>query len=276
MNEPEPYPEHFYKYRAVENTTDLLADNAVNALLNHQAIFSSRTNFNDLFDSKIELVKPTPRQLKNLKSVAGKENKRFIDRCVNKGAFTATGRKFISDIEIEFTRLIDSYAFFSVSKNQKSNLMWSHYASKHTGFCIEFKSAHIKAEKVSYQDKVPSINLLECIRLGITDGEELGEHVGKALRIKLKEWDYEDEYRLLAGNATGRVPHGKKFIKIPYDSKFVESVIFGCRMDDKTKKFIAQNMPSHVKFKQAKEETSTIEIVPWSATPLKTRRTAEL
>lgn len=265
MNESEPYPEYFYKYRAVENPANLLKDNAINALLDHQAIFSSRTNFNDIFDSKIELVKPTPKQLKNLKSLVNKENKRLIDRCISKGAFTATGLNFISEIKNSFNQLIDSYAFFSVSKNPKSNLMWSHYASKHAGFCIEFKSARIKAEKVSYQDKVPSINMLEFIRLKfeITDGKELGEHVGKALRIKLEEWRYEDEYRFLADNGMGRIPCGEKFIKIPYTPDFIQSIIFGIRMEDDVKKFIAREMPCHVEFKQAVEKTSAIEIVPW-------------
>ncbi|MNF01610.1 hypothetical protein D3C80_2006210 [compost metagenome] len=59
----------------------------------------------------------------------------------------------------------------------------------------------------------------------------------------------------------GRIPKGKRFIKIPYSSNFVESIIFGCRMQDDVKKFIMRHMPGPVKFKQAVARTSTVEII---------------
>lgn len=257
------YPKYFYKYRAIENTEKLENDYAIDALLNNQAIFSSRTNFNDLFDSKIELIKPTPRQFKELKSIVEKTDKLLINECISKGAFTTKGLKLIEDIEDSFNQGIDSYPFLSVSKNPKSNLMWSHYANSHKGFCIEFKSEHMKADKVSYQDSIPKLNTIDMFRLhfNVIDGEEFGKHIWKSLRTKLHEWAYEDEYRFQANNSMGRIPLGKKFIKIPYAPEFVESVIFGCRMPDEIKKFIIRHMPHHVKFKQAVIRTSTIDIV---------------
>jgi hypothetical protein len=41
-------------------------DYAIKALLNSEAIFSSRKNFNDLFNSKIDIVFPKPEQVLNL------------------------------------------------------------------------------------------------------------------------------------------------------------------------------------------------------------------
>lgn len=259
----ESYPKYFYKYRTISSAVDLSRDHAVDALLNNQAIFSSRRNFNDLFDSKIELVKPAPREFKEIKSIVGKEGKQLLSECVHKGRFTAKGLEVIRDVEKSFNELIDSYAFLSVSNNPVSNLMWSHYADSHKGFCIEFKSEFMKAEKVIYQQNIPKLNTIDFYRhyFKIHDGEALGHQIWRALRTKLDEWEYESEYRFHASNAMGRIPKGKDFIKIAYDAEFVESIIFGCRMQDNVKKFIMKNMPETVKFKQVVARTSTVEIV---------------
>ncbi|WP_405122358.1 DUF2971 domain-containing protein [Pseudomonas sp. M20] len=259
----ENYPNYFYKYRNISNFDDFSKDWAIDALLNNQAIFSSRTNFNDLFDSKIELIRPTPKEFKELKSLVGKDGKKLISDCIHKGKFTARGLEIIKGVEDSFNETIDSYAFMSVSKNPTSNLMWSHYANSHKGFCIEFKSEFMKAEKVTYQKHIPKLNTIDLHRLyhQTYDGEELGHQIWRALRTKLDEWEYESEYRFQANNAMGRIPKGKNFIKIAYEADFVESVIFGCRMRDDAKKFIINNMPKMIKFKQAIARTSTLEII---------------
>lgn len=255
------YPRYFYKYRSV-NTENFEKDYSIDALINHQAILSSRLNFNDLFDSKIELIKPTPQQIKELKNLVGKSDKIYLNGLTNKGAFSSRGFELIENLEESFNKIIDRYAFFSVSKNPVSNLMWSHYANSHKGFCIEFKSEFLKADKVIYQNTIPQLNMIDMLRLqlNLTDGEELGKHIWQALRTKLNEWSYETEYRFQAGNSMGEIPVGSTFMKTPYNPKFVESVIFGCRMPNEIKKFIVKKMPSHIKFKQAVAKTSNIEI----------------
>ncbi|WNF54041.1 DUF2971 domain-containing protein [Pseudomonas sp. SG20052] len=259
----EDYPKYFYKYRAVSNSDDLSKDYAIDALLRNQAIFSSRKNFNDLFDSSIELIKPTPREFKEIKSLVGKDDRRLLSECIHKGLFTPAGLALINGFEESFNETIDSYGFMSVSKNPVSNLMWSHYADSHKGFCIEFRSEFMKAEKVSYQKVIPKLNTIDLHRLHfkIYEGDDIGHQIWRALRTKLDEWEYESEYRFQANNAMGRIPKGKKFIKIPYNENFVESIIFGCRMQDDVKKFIMRHMPGTVKFKQAVARTSTVEII---------------
>lgn len=204
------YPKYFYKYRSIEDTNNLQDDYVIDALLNNQAIFSSRTNFNDLFDSKIELVRPTPRQIKELSGSVEKADKTFLKNCIDKGSFSNLGLEQIENIENSFNKLIDSYAFLSASKNPKSNLMWSHYANSHKGFCIEFKSNFLKADKVSYQSTIPKLNMIDMLRLKfkLINGEELGQHIWQSLRTKLNEWEYEDEYRFQARNAMGKNTHG--------------------------------------------------------------------
>lgn len=256
------YPKYFYKYRSITNTTELEKDYAIEALLNNQAIFSSRTNFNDLFDSKIELVRPAPWQIKKLSGLVNKSEKAHLRNCVNHGSFTPQGLELIKCIEDSFNNKIDSYPFLSLSDNPASNLMWSHYANSHSGFCIEFKSEFLEAKKVTYSDSIPKLNTIDMLRLNLNliNGEELGMHILQSLRTKLSEWSYESEYRFHANNSMGKIPAGDKFIKCPYSPEFIESVIFGCRMPIEFKKFIAKRMPSSIKLKQAVARTSSIEI----------------
>ncbi len=180
------YPKYFYKYRSTGSVDDLQSNHAVDALLKNKAVFSSRTNFNDLFDSKIELIKPTPLQLKEAMKLAGKVDKLFIKKFLNKGRFSAEGIEFIEKLEKSFNELIDSYAFLSVSSKATSNLMWSHYANSHKSFCIEFKSEFMKADKVIYQDKIPKLNMIDIFLSGLNliSGEEMGQHIWQSLRTK--------------------------------------------------------------------------------------------
>jgi hypothetical protein len=257
------YPKFFYKYRSITNTTDLEKDYAIEALLNNQAIFSSRTNFNDLFDSKIELVRPTPRQIKELSGLVNKSEKANLRSLIKNGSFTPQGFEFIKGIEDEFNRKIDSYPFLSLSANPISNLMWSHYSNSHSGFCIEFKSEFLKAEKVTYSESTPKLNTIDILRanLNLINGEELGNYILQSLKIKLSEWLYESEYRFHASNSMGKIPTGEKFIKFSYKPEFVESIIFGCRMPVEFKKFIAERVPDNINIKQAVARTSRIEII---------------
>ncbi|MFM1693121.1 DUF2971 domain-containing protein [Aeromonas salmonicida] len=260
------YPEFFYKYRPIDSHDNFQDDYAIDALIKNKAIFSSRTNFNDLFDSKIELIKPTPLQLKEIMVRVSKHEKHFIKKLIHNGGFTYAGIEFIQELEKNFNELIDSYAFYCVSSNPTSNLMWSHYANSHKGFCIEFKSKFMPAEKVIYQDEIPKLNIIDIFlsSLKLIKGEEVGIHIWQSLRTKLIEWDYESEYRLKANNSMGRIPADKQFMIMPYNPEFVESVIFGCRMPPDAKQLIIDQMPSGTKFKQAVGKISCIEILKFN------------
>lgn len=256
-------PKFFYKYRSVIDKANLSKDYAINALVKNEAIFSSRKNFNDLFDSKIELINPTPKDIKELRRLVKKEDKAFLSEWINKGEFTHKGKEMVKEIEDKFNKLVDSYPFFSVSSKSTSNLMWSHYAGSHSGFCIEFRSEHMPAKKVIYQKAIPKIKTMAMHRsfLGLDEGEDLGNRILTALRTKLDEWEYESEYRVHASNNYGSIQEGENFIKIPYDPIFVESVIFGCRMSESVKEHIIQAMPENLKYKQAVAKMSEIVIV---------------
>lgn len=257
----EIYPKYFYKYRSINDKENLIKDYTIDALINNYFIFSSRLNFNDLFDSKVEIIKPSANELKRIIN-ANKAAKKEIGHYLRKGKITVEGEEFLYKLEIAINDLIDSYGFLSLSSNPVSNLMWSHYADSHKGICIEYKSEFVQAQEVFYEDSIPQLNINEMIRQKYFPeySKDFGLNIWRALRTKLKEWEYESEYRYKANNFMGKIPKGQNYLKVKYEKKFVESVIFGCRTPVSVKKFICDNMGCDIKYKQAVVGKSSVEI----------------
>jgi Protein of unknown function (DUF2971) len=262
-------PRFFYKYRAIKNLEDLDKDYSLKGLFENQAIFSCRDNFNDLFDCKIELIPPCPKQLKNIKKTLSQKERIEISRLCEKGKITNEGKIFIENLEENFKQLVDGYFFYCVTANCKSNLMWSHYADSHRGFCIEFRPEHMDASKVLYKADIPELKLIDiiCSHYDIPQEKHVGDEIWHALRTKLEEWKYEEEYRFQLGYDMSHliIEKNDKFSIVSYEPYFVESIIFGCRMSEKIKNYIIKNMPKETKFKQAIEEKSSIKITNYKS-----------
>ncbi|WP_458039082.1 DUF2971 domain-containing protein [Pantoea ananatis] len=259
------YPKYFYKYRQVSCTEDLRLDYSLTNLINNESIFSSRLNFNDLFDSKIKLVNPTPKEIKILTSSLKKAEKQNLNNMIYKGKLTTYGEKLLQDIGLSFEEEIDSYPFMCLSSRADSNLMWSHYADSHKGFCIEFKSKFIRAKKVRYSDTIPQLKTIEFLKMLFCNerNEELGDYILSALCTKLKEWEYEAEYRLVGAKSITKFNGPPYFKKVSYGHDWVESIIFGCRTSQDVKNHIIKSLPTGTKFKQATPGSSKIEIIPF-------------
>lgn len=259
------YPKYFYKYREIKSRDKLENDLSLKSLFGFEAAFSSRKIFNDLFDSKILFVEPSKEELNNLNGMFEALIQNSKSGCFGDGEKIPTADEAIKKLPDELNNLIDKYPFYCVSKNSKSNLMWSYYAGSHTGFCIEFKSEYLKADKVTYESEIPKLEILDLIRLKINpNNKQLSSNIWRALRTKLVEWKHEEEYRFQASNSMkggGRIPDEQNHLIVQYTPEFVESVIFGCKMDENIKEHIVRNMPDDTVFKQAIELDSSIEIV---------------
>ncbi|MEQ1622547.1 MAG: DUF2971 domain-containing protein [Methylococcales bacterium] len=109
-----------------------------------------------------------------------------------------------------------------LSRNPLNLLMWAHYATKHTGFVVEFS---IPIKSTTYDDHlclVPFPVEYKNERPIIKNHKWFKEQ----LLTKGKDWEYEQEERVL-DFVRGYGIH-------PYDSKqILKSVIAGMRMSDK-------------------------------------------
>lgn len=108
-----------------------------------------------------------------------------------------------------------NHNFVSLSLTTKNDnlLMWSHYASNHTGFVIELETDHLffndphrHLYQVPYEQIRPGITLKECEELVAEVSSYLKgrKHVDEVkienliqLFSKSPHWAYEDEWRLL-------------------------------------------------------------------------------
>lgn len=88
----------------------------------------------------------------------------------------------------------------------KNRLMWSHYADSHKGFCIEYDFSEPEDELLSklplpvvYSEKRPSVPWKAAINNSEENMEEAYAEIMMGLLTKDKDWEYENEWRILIG-----------------------------------------------------------------------------
>ena len=117
------------------------------------------------------------------------------------------------------------------SETPKNMLMWSHYANKHTGICVEYDfsrlfstAANTLLFPVTYANKRPLFPI-DWLDIGI-DGKvkedqqlpaEALPEIIKALTVKSKVWEYEREWRHIV--FTKDAPD--RLVKLPIVSKII-------------------------------------------------------
>ena len=250
-----------YKYCPIYNVDKLDGEYSIINVLNHQVTFSTRGNFNDLFDSKIDFMLPTKLELKRVhSSLKGAKKREF------KTLFLGdSGKQNFLGFKKRVIEKIDTYLFFCLADKADNNLMWSHYANSHKGFCLEWDASLIEAHPVVYQDQIASFALLDVVKeqYGLVDRQLVQDKIWQALKVKLNEWRYEGEYRVQLGAGMKDLikSQNDKFAVVSYNPRFIKSIIFGCRMDKRVIKYLDERLPKHVERRYAKERSSHIEIV---------------
>ena len=105
-------------------------------------------------------------------------------------------------------------------------LMWAHYASSFTGYCLEFNTKFepfSNVEKVYYSPNIPCINIVDFL---VKPNEKI---INQLYLSKADCWKYENEWRLINMQAESN---------IEYSIKSLKSVYFGPKMDYATKEMI--------------------------------------
>jgi hypothetical protein len=104
--------------------------------------------------------------------------------------------------------------------------MWSHYADKHSGVCIEFDNSQSQRFVDLTDDDITEgvVNYRAEERINYV-GRDRVSGVLKLFLSKSKSWEHEQEYRLILLN------HKPEFQK--FNPSFVKSVYFGLRVSDR-------------------------------------------
>lgn len=132
-----------------------------------------------------------------------------------------------------------NYGVLALSEVNDNILMWSHYADKHRGICIEFERTDTNelgnydhCLPVLYQQELPSFNPLEL---------EDSKAVTQALSTKGEYWKYEREWRILTYESNKHFP-------LPGN---ITAVIFGLNMPQKHRDAILSLLGHTVKYFKA-------------------------
>lgn len=149
--------------------------------------------------------------------------KPFIDKSESAEFFEV--RKQLSRFESEtMTRyrkwVSERFRVACLSERMDSPLMWSHYANKHFGFCLEYDFTHTMLKNypdldtvkimllpVIYSEKRPLLSqaltdpaLLDSYLKGETVPNSLTEDIMYGLLFKSADWSYEKEWRIIGIN----------------------------------------------------------------------------
>jgi len=138
-------------------------------------------------------------------------------------------------------KILNSRGISCFSETSNEILMWSHYANKHQGFCLEFDTRFDpfnRAMNVNYSHQVPHINPVEVI-LKPDSNQFL-----KMVTNKYKSWEYEKEWRVL---------HMEGSIEYGYPEMSLTGIYFGSKINYAHLEIIAlivQGQNPDVKFYQ--------------------------
>lgn len=129
-------------------------------------------------------------------------------------------RSLVKMIEDFREKAVNEKGISCFSETNDNLLMWSHYADKFRGFCLEFDTSHEPFQlmrKVKYVDSIPQIDPLPLLL-----NNDFSQMI-ELLCIKSNNWSYEKEWRSIhqvAGTAYG------------YDKKTLTGIYFGPHIDE--------------------------------------------
>lgn len=213
-----PTPSKLYKYRPL---TDATREWLRTILVENQVFFSSRLDFNDPFDCRVP----------SFRNVNRKDMLEFLLKRAPVKNYNRPMRRKIAR-EIDFDKLrgdlqrdVDKAGILSLSERRDNLLMWGHYASSHTGICLEFDVSipgtfFGHALPVRYPDSRPMFD---------PKGTE-EKNVEMALLTKSNDWTYECEWRIID-------QHSGKGNR-PFRAELLTGIIFGCRILSDDRKLI--------------------------------------
>jgi len=213
-------PETIFKYQPI-NVQSL------NNLQSQCIYFCSPSQFNDPYDcaisahvkklrqSEVKAVKEQylkeldkdSEEEKELSKMSRLHLREFLNRVVI---------KFVENHRLEF---IENKGVSCFTETNDNILMWSHYADSGRGMCLEFNTESepfTQSRKVDYLDEIPELDALPMLI------EDDFEQFINLFCTKSDDWEYENEWRCL---------HGEAGTKFGFESKALKAIYFGPEVD---------------------------------------------
>ena len=134
---------------------------------------------------------------------------------------------FAMSMESIHEALRKSIGVCSFAGNARNILMWAHYASNHSGVCMQFQfaadiSVFSRAVSVEYSSEYPVVDYFDDIQKSIIP----------TLFRKSNDWKYEGERRIIH-------PHGANYF-LAYQPSALTGLILGCQLEKPAETAIKQ------------------------------------
>jgi hypothetical protein len=239
-------PSRLYKYQSINC-------NSTEALSKHAIWFSKPKAFNDPFDSNMK-INGLERYFNsialyvNALGVNTNNADAFINKITSLKSQGKSEAEIIQQIESElissgqsclkkqFDEIIQAYdeisqsaGILSLTTKNNNLLMWAHYANNHEGICLEFSTTEASEQqkvctladdsmtfKVDYVDYYP-----RALDMNLFDSTH-SDRIRNLFLLKSKEWEYEEEWRVINKDGNKLLPHPGK----------LTGIIFGARVSD--------------------------------------------
>lgn len=227
--------EHLYKFRSV---SDLAIEYVERILTKNELYFPRPSEFNDPFDCLPVMSMDAPdKELLNYMEGLYKRFSPNMLRCDRKAKAKSDLKNHLknhssteaqTNLDQNLKKITESVGILSLAQHPDHVLMWAHYADSHRGLCLRFKASSSTpffgyAQKVTYQDERPKVNLIK---------DSPHEQVDKALLTKAGFWSYENEWRV--------IEHDKGPGVHCFPPKLLDGIIFGIRMPQQSRKQIVE------------------------------------
>lgn len=231
-------PEVIYRYRSFDNEAHL------NTIERGGFWFAHADSFNDPFDLswgfdysgnrglKIRWAKDFLRR--DRPDLNEQERNKLASEKIKMLENNPKERRRRENNIVEITK--NKFGICAMSAVRDDILMWSHYASNHSGFCVGlnksklYEIARNRARyqrdvldlyQVEYNKNIPQINFYESM---LSNRPDIAIPF---IKTKSKHWSYEKEYRL--------VLWGKTSTPYPIGIEAVDEIILGCKILPKNK-----------------------------------------
>lgn len=232
----------YYNYRRPDN-------NSLNIFKDKKIILNNPTSFNDPFDGQLDLKSALEFALKNAKYTHYEKYLKQIYHKIN-----------VEDI-VNSTKNMGVFCMSMPINSDAPDtiLMWSHYAMKHTGFCIgfDFRKSEIRRNihKVNYTEDNPYIDVLQQESIMEKSEDEFIRRLKNAgILNKELNWQYECEWRIIKNDCG----------EISIDPLIIKEVIFGFKMKPcrkiRIKSLLSSQEWKHVKLNQAVQDGTNLRL----------------
>lgn len=257
-------------------------DRVGDVLVHKRLYFSDPSRFSDPFDCALGITFPNPEELTpvlenqwkkyflHLAEVQDEnrtleENQKVADKAFAEGRHKDL--KFIQEVTDNLREEIRSIGketgVLCLTSEDKSVMMWAHYADNHEGLVLRFDTDWMADEAtgekrcfpVDYEKHFPTLDEYLSVVCEIKKGDPIALNKLFFCR-KSTEWEGEEERRFFSGKANSHVS---------FDSRMLDAVIFGWKMKREIKSLIKawlSNWKTPIVLYDAEPSINKFEMVP--------------